>query len=60
MSRIEVRKDLLVEVVLATAAGLSGTRSISLVKRHQMSGSRQRLITHVSHAVFPAIIFSNG
>ena len=60
MSFIEVRKDLLVEVVLASAAGMSGTRSITLVKRRQMSGSRQRLITYVGHAVFPPIILSNG
>src|SRR5712691_2551514 len=60
MSFIEVRKDLLIKVVLASAAGRSGTRSITLVKRRQMSGSRQRRITYVSHAVFPPIILSNG
>jgi len=60
MSRMEVSKDLLVEVVLAFAAGRSGTRSVTLVKRRQMNGSRQRPITHVSHAVFPAIILSNS
>jgi hypothetical protein len=61
MPRIEVRKDLLVEVVLASATGSSCTGSITLVKRRQMmSGSRQRPITYMSHAAFPPIIFSNG
>ncbi len=27
---------------------------------YQMNGFRQRLITHIGHAVLPAIIFPNG
>lgn len=61
MSRIETSEDSLVEVVLASAAGMCSTRSITLSPMSYQSGDfRKTLVTHVGHSRFPTIIFPNG